>query len=681
MFALHVLVHAAVDDAAVLAASRGEAAAMPARMRDALRLAPPVLSPKLPLHHEGSLLHLTRHMFECLASNCTDIFAICLVQLSQDGGALCTWLQYVSPSLQWVFGLQPASVFGRPLDELVHQEDRSGLAQALLAASRTRTDLLFSHHGPGEHKLWCRTAGKWRGHTLYTVCRTRSLPVSVELGIRAFDVAVSAELREPVNTVVVSLQVLQTRHCVRDAVEEAAHDTGGTVPAEALGVAELMGIMLHSASLLQDIVGGIISTRELDSGDLVLKHSIFSPAAVIEGVVTMCRAVQPAGDDAAPATVIDWELRSIPDAPAPVPPLVVGDRNKLALIVQNLVTNAVKFSASGSVVYVRAGIAVSPHAPPRVVVTVTDTGVGMSPDQAKACFTAGTAAPSSQGGGTGLGLFLSRSFARLMGGDLTVRTALGEGATFRLELPLPVVDADTAATRTALAVESEAEAAKALEQSLIRSQHAAMAAGDAEARTAAVSDTAGAEAAVLAPPRIRVLVADDHALNLRLMSRLLQLNGFDVVGVCDGRAALEALIASRFDLALLDMEMPKLSGTEASAEFRKWEATNRPGAAALPIVALTANVMDEHVDACNRSGMNLFLTKPLNKGDVNLLRAHAAIHIDQRRLEAAANAAELSGTAAAVAAAAETARRTLGLPAVAKGLEAASRGRAAMREE
>ena len=681
VFALHVLVHAAIDDAALQAAARGEAAPKPARMRDALRLAPPTLPPKLPSHHEGDIMYLTRHMFECLASNCADIFAICLVRLSEDSSALLSWLQYVSPSLQWVFGMQPASVFGRPLEELCHQGDRAGFAQALLAASESRIDVLYAHHGPGAHKLWCRTAGKWRGHTLYTVCRTRSLPVSVELGIRAFDVAVSHELREPVNTIVVSLQVLRTRPCMRDATEEAAREGAGAAAAEALGVAELMGIMLHSASLLEDIVGGIISTREIDAGDLVLKHSIFSPGAIIEGVVTMCRAVQPSGDIAA-ATAIVWEPRGISDAPAPLPPLVVGDRNKLALILQNLVTNAVKFSPAGSVVTVRAGSGVRPRGgPPHLVVTVTDTGRGMTPDEAKACFTAGTAAPTSQGGGTGLGLFLSRSFARLMGGELTVRTTLGEGATFRLELPLPEVDADTASTRTALAAEQEAEAVRALEQSIIHGQHAAMAAGVAEARSVAAPETPRTVAEVeMAAPRIRVLVADDHALNLRLMERLLTLNGFDVVGVGDGRAALDALIAgfssdNLCDLCLLDMEMPQLSGPEVAAEFRKWEEAHRPGAAALPIVALTANVLDEHVEECNRAGMSLFFTKPLSSGDVNLLRAHAAIYIDQRRLKTAATEAELTGTAAAVAAAAETARRTLGLPAVARGAQTAKRPR------
>ena len=340
MFALHVLVHAAIDDAALSAAAglRDESL-KPASMRDALRLAPPSLVPGLPGRHQGEdMLHITKNMFECLARNCADIFAMCLVQLSDDGTALCTWLQYVSPSLEWVFGLEPASVFGRPLEELCRQEDRAGFVQALLAASKSRTqELMFAHHGPGVQKLWCRTAGTYRGDMLYTVCRTSSLPVSVELGIRAFDLAVSHELREPVNTIVVSLQVLRTRPCVRDVVAEAACDIASSAaPEAALGAADLMAIMMRGASLLQDIVGGIISTRQLDAGDLVLKNSIFAPGAVIESVVSMCRAVQPTSDSTH-ATVIDWSPSGIPDAAAPLPSLVVGDRNKLILIVQNLV--------------------------------------------------------------------------------------------------------------------------------------------------------------------------------------------------------------------------------------------------------------------------------------------------------------------------------------------------------
>jgi len=121
--------------------------------------------------------------------------------------------------------------------------------------------------------------------------------------------------------------------------------------------------------------------------------------------------------------------------------------------------------------------------------------------------------------------------------------------------------------------------------------------------------------------------------------------------------------------------MPRLTGPEAAGEYRAWEAINRPGLAPTPIVALTANVLDEHVVACTKAGMSLFFSKPLHGGDVALLQAHAALYINQRKLETAASAshsAEDSAAAATVVAGAETARLTLGLPAVLKGLEAAS---------
>jgi CheY-like chemotaxis protein len=231
-----------------------------------------------------------------------------------------------------------------------------------------------------------------------------------------------------------------------------------------------------------------------------------------------------------------------------------------------------------------------------------------------------------------------------------------------------------------MATESDAEAARAVEQSAIQSQHAAMAAGVAEARALAEPGTPGdmgaaaakKDEAVVLPLPIRVLVAEDHSLNLRLITRLLSLNGFEVTGVGDGQAALETLIASfsdealPFDLCLFDMEMPRLSGPEAASQYRQWEVMNRPAAMALPIVALTANVLDKHVEICTRAGMNVFLSKPLSRGDLALLKAHAAVYIGQRRLETAATEAGSPATAAAVAAAAETARQMLGLPAVGK---------------
>jgi CheY-like chemotaxis protein len=185
----------------------------------------------------------------------------------------------------------------------------------------------------------------------------------------------------------------------------------------------------------------------------------------------------------------------------------------------------------------------------------------------------------------------------------------------------------------------------------------------------------------------------DHPLNLRLITRLLQLHNFAVTPVPDGGAALAALLSSfgaapggtaaagggggvsaaappasataaPFDLAVLDMVMPIKSGTEVAAEFRAWEAAARPGAMRLPIIALTANVLEEHASECEGAGMDMFLSKPLREDVIPVLRAHAAAYAEQRSVEEAARAAtgDAARAAAAAAAAAAVAHAVLGPP-------------------
>jgi CheY-like chemotaxis protein len=188
---------------------------------------------------------------------------------------------------------------------------------------------------------------------------------------------------------------------------------------------------------------------------------------------------------------------------------------------------------------------------------------------------------------------------------------------------------------------------------------------------------AGAEHAD-SPRKLRVLVADDHPLALRMATRLLQLHGFAVTPVADGAAALAALqaafpahsaggtpAAAPIDLALLDMDMPVLSGSDCSAAFREWdEAARLPGEPRLPIAALTANVAVEHAHTCAAAGMTIFLAKPLRAADISLLRAHAASFSEARAVAEAAAAALPAAVAAsqAAAAVAASAHAVLGMP-------------------
>jgi len=265
-------------------------------------------------------------------------------------------------------------------------------------------------------------------------------------------------------------------------------------------------------------------------------------------------------------------------------------------VVQNLCTNAIKArrlsdeaSAAAKLappaVPVRVSAAMEPadaHPPapapaaadrPWLVIRVTDGGRGMSAADAAACFTAGVASSAKQGGGTGLGLSLSQASAQLMGGSLSVQSVLGEGSTFTLRVPVRVLSEDEVAAVQA----QEAAAAAAAE-----AERAERSAAEAEAHEDKCARLPLRERP-LHRRALHVLVADDHPLNLRLLTRLLQLHDFTVTAVPDGGAALAALMSSHgprggtaaaggsggvsaaappagagapFDLAILDMVRP-----------------------------------------------------------------------------------------------------------------------------
>ncbi len=265
-----------------------------------------------------------------------------------------------------------------------------------------------------------------------------------------------------------------------------------------------------------------------------------------------------------------------------------------------------------------------------LVLTVADAGAGLSPEAAQACWLAGARCAAEAGGGVGLGLYVSTALARLMGGSLTVATSPGLGATFTLTVPVRVPQ-----PREAAELGDAAAAA------------AAAAAAEASGRTVATDDASSAGAAP--PPskpagrvRYRALVADDHALNLQVVTRLLTTQGFDVTAVPDGQVALEVLSASLehesaagFDVAVLDVQMPRRDGPGCCAAFRALERARRPGLPALPVLALSAAVADEALGTCTQAGMNAFIAKPLRAEAIAMVRACAAEYAEARAAEEA----------------------------------------------
>ncbi|MDD5297066.1 MAG: PAS domain S-box protein [Rhodocyclaceae bacterium] len=251
---------------------------------------------------------------------------------------------------------------------------------------------------------------------------------------------------------------------------------------------------------------------------------------------------------------------------------LVGDPLRLGQILLNLTSNALKFTEQGSIAI---GARLMEEGPAEVLLRmeVRDTGIGIAPDDQKRLFNAFEQADGSttrKYGGTGLGLAISKRLARLMGGEVGVESAVGRGSTFWFTVRL---GKSTAAVPSAPAIES----------------------GAAEARLRARFSGA------------RVLLAEDEPVNQEVSRCFLEDVGLAVDLAEDGRQAVELAKAHRYDLILMDVQMPNLNGMNATGEIRAL-----PGYERTPILAMTANAFDEDRRACLDAGMNDHIAKPVD---------------------------------------------------------------------
>jgi CheY-like chemotaxis protein len=263
--------------------------------------------------------------------------------------------------------------------------------------------------------------------------------------------------------------------------------------------------------------------------------------------------------------------------PPEVPDLLVGDPGRLKQVLLNLTSNAVKFTERGEIlVSVRAASGEPGKA--ALTFTVTDTGIGIPANQLQAIFEPFKQADGSttrKYGGTGLGLAISAQLVALMGGKITAESEPGRGSSFHFTASLGVIEAPAG------------ELSETVD-------------------TPAQSSSSGVEADH-PPAALRILVAEDNPVNQRLLVRMLEKRGHSVVLVSNGREAVEAVSCQKFDIALLDIQMPEMGGLDATAAIRAAERGKRdPGGEAshLPIVAITANAMKGDRERCLAAGMD-----------------------------------------------------------------------------
>ncbi len=319
----------------------------------------------------------------------------------------------------------------------------------------------------------------------------------------------------------------------------------------------LLGKISEAAEHLLRIINDVLDLSKIEAGKLTLEPTDFVLADVLERVRSLVGVR--AGE-----RNLQFALAVDPD----VSDVLHGDGLRLGQILLNLAGNAVKFTTQGTV---EIGVSRTASFRDGVRFTVRDTGIGIAPgDLARlfASFEQGDASTTRQYGGTGLGLAICKSLATIMGGRITVESAPGQGSTFTVDLPLP-----------------------AAQEAALRTRH----------------ERARPRASVVARPGARVLLAEDSPVNQQVAGELLALAGAVVDIAGDGRAAVDAAALHEYDLILMDVQMPRLDGLEATRRIRRL-----PGRAAVPIVAMTANAFEDDRRACLEAGMDDHLAKPVD---------------------------------------------------------------------
>ncbi|WP_158811694.1 response regulator [Beijerinckia sp. L45] len=318
-------------------------------------------------------------------------------------------------------------------------------------------------------------------------------------------------------------------------------------------------LVQSSGVALLDIVNDILDLSAIEAGrlDLVLKD--FSVRELVDSAVAMVSS-------AAVSKGLAIKQMIAPD----VPPYVRGDKNRLRQVLVNLLGNSVKFTATGSIRVVVETVGANPSG--SIMFTITDDGIGIALNNQSRLFkrfSQGVGPALSRFGGTGLGLAISKSLVELMGGAIGLKSAEGQGSSFWFVVLLP----------------------RAIEPPLP---------SNAEPQAIAPSTTA------------RILVVDDLRINQDLARQILTAAGHHVEAVSSGKQAIKIVQEHSYDLVLMDIQMPEMTGLEAAKAIRALRDPCRT----VPIYAMTANVWPSRLSAFSAAGIDGHVDKPFKRAEL-----------------------------------------------------------------
>jgi signal transduction histidine kinase/CheY-like chemotaxis protein len=479
-------------------------------------------------------------------------------------------------------------------------------AQAMAMGDKTVP--IPSHDVPDLQTIW-RAIDGLRTQLLARTTELVEAREAADAGIRAkatFLTTVGHEIRTPMNSIIGLTDVV-----LDSDLTSAQRDQLSTLKASAL---ELL-------RLLNDV----LDLSKIDAGKLTIVDNDFAIRPL------MTEAMRPLIHVSAGKPVdLSYHVS------AEVPVWLNGDAGRFRQILVNLVSNALKFTDSGSV---HIDLTSSPDTPYRVRVDVIDTGIGIAPGRLSHVFEAFEQADGSSTrrfGGTGLGLTICARLVALMNGHMGVESQLGHGSRFFFTLPFAPAKKTSTVKATDIMARYPALPAPSAPTAPPRLRpHAPLPTPPCvpPADHTALGDTTDALPEPLptgAPTNpMRILLVDDQAVNQQLVSLILNRWGHEVTVAHNGQDALDLLAAApaRFDLVLMDWQMPVMDGLQATRAIRAVEALAGAAGAPvprLPIVALTANAQPGDQAQCLAAGMDGYIAKPFQQAQVAAVLARFA---------------------------------------------------------
>ena len=484
----------------------------------------------------------------------------------------------VSRSWQQALGYAPEEMRGAVLLHLVHPDDlpatRDGAGEV---ETRRPGDPVLGQINRYRHKDGHYRTLEWRaqrfGKRVYGVARDvtdrmaaeqmlRDAKGAAEAANRAksdFLANMSHEIRTPLNGVIGIVDALSRTSLTADQ-------------------AEMVGLIRSSGDTLERLVSDILDVSKIEAGQLDLECRPFDLDEALEPLAVMRARAEDKG--------LEFRVVRSPEARG----VFMGDSTRIRQVLGNLLSNAVKFTVAGAV---SVQVEVWSDDPDgrgdahRLALTIEDTGVGFNAEHAARLFERFNQADSTitrRFGGTGLGLSICRSLVEMMDGEIEARSTPGAGSRFRFVLPLR------------------------------------------RAASLADYDAREPDSACLASPEggrpLRILLAEDHPTNQRVVQLILASQGAEIVIAGDGAQAVEAFRSGPFDVVLMDMQMPVMDGLTATRAIRAHEAAT-PGQPPTPIVMLSANAMAEHREESMAAGADSHLAKPVTAA--SLLAGIAAV--------------------------------------------------------